>query len=232
MAIADVYHARLHFETPSGKASTGLYYREATANVSTAFNTVDLAESMIATLTAPVIAMLSDDFFFSAIAVRKVHPTEAIAALAPPNLVSNRSEEPYAIKTVDAPGQAGTNSGPGLPSNNTVQFDLEQSTFGLQSNGKMNFPGIPEVQTTGGGLDAGFIALADVVAAALALPQTSVADAGVWDPVVVSSKVRDLAGPNNPKDWIGSIAPIDDVKVSPIISIRRSRTTPVIGGQR
>lgn len=230
MAVGDVIHARLHFENPSGRSSTGLYYQESTTNATVAFATVDLAESMLATLTAPVIAMLSDDFFFTAISCRKVHPTSPVAALAPPNTVSNRSDEPYAIKTVDAPGQQGTGSGPGLPSNNCVQFELEQSTFGIQSNGKMFFPGIPEVSSDGNSVNAGFIVFAEAVAAQLNLPQTSVGDIGVWDPVVVSAKVRDDGAP--PKDWITSIALVDEVKVSPIIAIRRSRKTAIVGGAR
>jgi len=232
MAIADIFAARLHFETPSGKASTGLYFRESSTNASIPFATVDLAESLIATLTAPVRAMLSDDYYFTAISVRKAHPTSAVAALAPPNTVSNRSDEPYAIKTVDGPGQVGLASGPGLPANNTVQFDLEQSTFSLQSNGKMNFPGIPEVSTTIQGLDPAYVALCDAVAAQLALPQTSISDGGVWDPVVISAKVRDALGVGNAKDWETSPAIITAVKTNPIIAIRRSRTTEVVGGAR
>ena len=232
MAIGDVFHARLNFETPSGKASTGLYYRESAANATVWPSTKDLAESLIATLTAPVRNMLSDDYWFSSVSVRKVHPTTTRTAIH--GLLSDyqSSEEPYVVKTVDGPGQVGLNSGPGLPANNQVTFELEQSTFTLRSNGTMNFPGIPEVQTSGGGLDAAFVTLADAVAAQLALPQASIPDGGVWDPVVVSAKVRDAAGTGNPKDWITSIALVDNVRVSPIIAIRRSRTTEVIGGAR
>lgn len=232
MAANDILEAQFHYETPSGRASSRLYYRESSPNATIPFSTVDLAESLLATITAPMRNVLSDDFYFTGIVVRLVHPTETRLALTPPNNPYQAAEMPASYKTVDGPGQVGLASGPGLPANNAAVLKLEQTDFSVRSNGRFTIPGIPEVQTTGGTILPGHVATLGALAAALELPQTSINDGGVWDPVVVSGKIRDAAGPGNPKDWITSVALIQSIRVDPIIAISRRRTTEVVGGAR
>lgn len=234
MALDDIFQARFHFETPSGKAGCGLYYRETTANASNPDTCLDLANALHASIVGAMRDILADTFYFTGIEVNQMHPTVAVTAVNPPNLVRQRATRPKACVTVDGPGQIGTHTpaGVGLPANNSVQFDLIQNTFGLRSNGRLNIPGIPETQSAGGNLIAGYVTTCNVLAAALALPQTSPSDIGVWEPVVVSAKIRDAAGPGNPKDWTTSIAPITDIQTNPIIAIQRRRQTEVVGGAR
>jgi len=232
MAANDVYRAQFHFEMPSGKASCGLFYRESTPNAVLTDNPKDIANALHLGIVAAMRAILSSETWFTAIRVDKVHPTITATALPPSNQDYERASEPPSIKTVDGPGQVGLNAANALPSNNTIQLDLEQTTFSLRSNGRMNVPGIPEGVTTGANLDVGYIATCETLAAFLELPLTSQTDTGVWDPCVVSAKVRDILGPGQPKDWIGSIAPITRIRVNPIIAVQRGRTTGVVGGVR
>jgi hypothetical protein len=234
MALNDIFQARFHFETPSGKAGCGLYYRETTANASNNDTCLDLANALHASIVSPLRGILSNKFRFTGIEVNQMHPTVPVTAINPPNNVRQRATRPKACVTVDGPGQIGEFAPPdvGLPSNNSVQFDLIQNTFGLRSNGRMNIPGIPESQSAGGTLIAGYVTTCNVLAAALALAQTSPSDIGVWEPVIVSAIIRDLLGPGNPKDWTTSIAPITDVQTNPIIAIQRRRVTEVVGGVR
>lgn len=230
--LNDIFEAQFHFETPSGHATSRMYFRETTANATVWPPTADLGESLLNVLTTPMLNSIADTFFFAAVLVRMVHPTDTRTALTPPNDDYQAAEVPAAYKTAFDPGQQGLASGPGLPANNTMVLELEQATFSLRSNGRLNIPGVPEPLTTGATVGAAHVATLATLAAQIALPQVSQTDTGVWEPVIVSAKVRDILGPGNPKDWITSIAPITDVKVNPIISIRRSRTTEVEGGVR
>lgn len=232
MALNDVFSLEMVFETPTGVAKSKLYYRESATNLTVWPPTKDIAQAFLTAMTAVIRGMLSDDYWFAGVICRQVHPTQTVNALKAPFLPYQRAESPAAYYTTDGPGQAGLRSGPGLPANNAVQLDLVQSTFGLRSNGSLFIPGIPEVDTTGGTLTAGYLAACASMAAILEVPLASATDAGVWDPVVVSAKVRDVLGPGQPKDWITSIALIQSIDVNPIISVRRSRTTRVSVGTR
>jgi len=235
----DTFRIDLHFESPSGKASCGFYAREDGENATITDTCKDLAESVHTALVAPVRAMISSEWWFSAIRVRQVHPTVEVTPEftkpgAPPTYT--RSLLPQYTKTVDGPGQAGTYNGgataPSLPANNSVQIDLEQTQFSLKSNGRINIPGIPEAEQEGANISAALVALANAVAAKLELPFTSATDTGTWDPVVISAKVRDAAGPGGAKDWPAATALVTRARTNPIISVQRRRTTEVVGGVR
>lgn len=237
MAIGDIYKADIHFESPSMAANTGLYFRETTANASNLDTTSDLAESIHTAINGPLRNILSSEWWFTGVTCQKMHPTDTITAINPVDpLFPDYQKATVPKRTFTADPQGGNYNGgatePSLPANNTIQLDLTQSTFSLKSNGRMNFCGIPEAATVGGQLIPAYVTDVEVLAAILAQPRNSPGDTGVWEPVVVSAKVRDLAGPNNPKDWIGSIAPIDDIVVTPIIAIQRRRATRVKGGIR
>ncbi len=235
----DVFRLDFHFENPSGKSSTGIYLREDGVNVTITDICKDIADAAHLRFVAPIRAMLSSEWWFTAIRVRQVHPTVAVTPVNPgPNTAGdyNRALLAQYTKTVDGPGQSGLYNGgatePSLPANNSVQIDLEQTQFSLKSNGRINIPGIPEAEQTGSTISAAHVATCDAVAALLELPLVSATDLGTWDPAVVSAKVRDAFGPGNAKNWVTSVALITRAKTNPIISIQKRRTTEVVGGVR
>jgi len=235
----DVFRMDWHFENPSGKSSTGIYLREDGENATITDICKDIADAAHAKFVAPLRLLLSSEWWFTAIRVRQVHPTVAVTPAFPgPNTNGdyNRALLAQFTKTVDGPGQSGTYNGgatePSLPANNSIQIDLEQTQFSLKSNGRINIPGIPEAVQVGSTISAAHVATANALAALLELPLASLTDTGTWDPVVVSAKVRDAAGPGNPKDWVASPALITRAKANPIISIQSRRTTEVVGGTR
>lgn len=239
MAEGDIFQLTLNFENPSGKSSSSIYLKEDGENAVITDICKDIADAAHLSWTAAVRAMLSSEWRFASIRVRQVHPTVAVTPAFPgPNSPGpyNRSLLAQHTKTVNGPGQTGTYNGgatePSLPANNSVQIDLEQTTFSLKSNGRINIPGIPEAEQTGSTISAAHVATCNTFAALLELPLTSGTDTGTWDPIVISAKVRDLLGPGNPKDWPGAAALVTRAKTNPIISIQRRRTTEVIGGVR
>ena len=130
MAANDVFKAEFHFEAPSGKASTGLYYREVTANAANEDVCKDICDAIHAAMGSQVLGILSDEWWFTAISCRMVHPTAVVTPLNGTSPDYNKAMVPPYIRTVDVPGQQGTwsPSGPALPANNTTQMDLNQTT--------------------------------------------------------------------------------------------------------
>ena len=239
MAADDVYRMDWHFENPSGSSSCGIYLKEDGSNGTIQDICKDIADAAHTKFVAAVRAMMSSEWRFTAIRIRQVYPTVAVTPQNPgPNSPGNFNRAPHAqyTRTVDGPGQTGTYNGgaaePSLPANNSVQIDLEQTQFSLKSNGRINIPGIPEAEQVGPNISTALVALANGVAALLELPLASLTDTGTWDPVIVSAKVRDAAGPGNPKDWLTSVALITAARANPIISVQARRTTKVVGGIR
>lgn len=208
--VDDIFKATFHFEDPSGASSCGAYYQQTADNGSTDYDTFKLAEALEAALAGPITDVLSDDFWFSGVRVRKVYDV-------PQNQFLDTTNP-----------QTGTQLGPGLPSNNCILLDLNQSSFPIRSNGKMYFPGIPEAKSNVGVLDVTYHNTeVNALATALTLPVAAVGDTGVWSIGVISQKVLNLVPPE--KDWAGAFAFVTSISANPIIAIQRRRTTRVIG---
>jgi len=208
--IDDIFHATFHFEDPSGASSTGCYYQQTADNGSTTYDTFKLAEALEAALAGPITDMISDDFWLAGFRVRKVW------------------EEPQNQYLLTSNPQVGQRSGPGLPSNNCALFNLNQTLFPIRSNGKMYWPGLPEVDTDAGVMEVAYHnSVVNALASALVAPVAAVGDTGVWNLGVISQKVLNLTPPT--KDWAGAFAFVNSVSANPIIAIQRRRTTKVIG---
>lgn len=234
MAAGDIFFARFNFENPSGKASAGIYFREVTPNATNLDTTSDIAEGLDTKLAGELRDCLSSDWELPSIEVSQVHPTAAVTPIVGGGPDYQKALTPKVIRTLTP--QAGNFNGgatePALPAGNAVQLDLLQSTLSITRNGRFNFPGIPESQSDGPNLIQAYVTICQTFADLLATVVNSPGDAGVWEPVVVSASIRDALGAGNPKDWISSILPIDDIQVNPIIAIQRRRATKVRGGFR
>jgi len=173
--IDDIFSAQFHFEDPSGASSTRCFFQQTADNSSTVLDAQKLAEALEAELAGLIVAMLADTFWFTGITVRKhwEHPA------------------PKALETGNP--QQGLVVGPGLPSNCCINFQLNQSTLPVKSNGRMFWPGIPEPQSNVGVLETAYqsgpcIALA----ARLVLPFNSIGDSGVYSLGIISQKILNL----------------------------------------
>ena len=208
--VDDIFRATFHFEDPSGASSCGCYYQQTVDNGATDYDTFKLAQALETVLAPPIVAMLSEDFWFAGVTVNKVYDVAQNKYLSSAN------------PTV------GTQTGPGLPSNNCILFSLEQMTFPLKSNGRMFWPGIPEPQSNVGVLEVAYYnAEVNDLAVALRAPVAAVGDSGIWNLGVISQKVLNLTPPI--KDWPGAFAFVTGITPNPIIAIQRRRTTKVIG---
>jgi len=214
MAIGDIFLLRSHFENPSGHGSFGLYFREVAANTTTFDECKDLADGFHTACVAAFRNALSDDWFFAGLTVEKVF---------------GEARPAYEREGKDGGGlAAGVIVGPGLPANNAVMFEVSQETFSTKSNGRLNMPGIPESQSSVGTLASAYVTT-QLAQLATFMEQhvNSPADDGVWEPGVISAKVRDVALPA--KDWAGAFAPSTNIQPSSIIAIQRRRQTKVKG---
>jgi len=206
----DIFHAVFHFEDPSGASSCSAYYQQTADNTSSNYDTFKLAEALESQLAGPIVAMLSNDFWFSGVTVRKNYDVAQNSYLSTAN------------------PQLGLRSGPGLPSNNAIVFNLNQNTFPIKSNGRMFWPGIPEADTEVGTLEVPYYNTQVIgLATALLAPVSAILDTGEWQLGVISQKVLNLVPPA--KDWPGAFAFCNQITVNPIIGIQRRRRTKVIG---
>lgn len=214
MAVNDIYLSRLHFENPTGVASSGLYFRETSPDTNPDNECQSLADGLHANIVAEVRAVLSDDWFFAGITVEKVF---------------GDPRPQYERTGKDALGlAAGTEGGPGLPANQSIQLDLLQVLFTARQHGKMFIPGIPEAQSNGNTLKTAYQnGAVSNLAAALKLQVNAPSDTGVWAPGVISAKIRDAALPA--KDWANAFAPLIDITINGIIARQRRRTTRARG---
>lgn len=209
--VDDIFHAVFHFEDPSGHSSVSLYYEQTADNGTANQDNIKLAEALEAQLGPLILPVLSDDFWFTSIVVRTVYD----------------NPQAKCLRTVNT--QQGTGSGPGLPSNCCINFQLTQGSFPVKSNGRIFFPGIPEVSSETGLLASAYQAgVCTDLAVGIGTDITAIADTGVWRPSVISQKVLNAAPPA--KDWSGAVAPITSVAPKPTIAIQRRRTTRVVGG--
>lgn len=208
--IDDIFSAQFHFEDPSGASSTRCYFQQLTDATPGFIDSELLADGLEAALAGLWVNVLASTFWFTGVTVRKVYD----------------NPEPMHLTTGNP--QVGLRTGPGLPSNCCLNFALNQSTFGVKSNGRMFLPGVPELDTNVGVIDPAYQA-GPVTALANGLVATISALSGpaTWKLGVISQKVLNLAPPA--KDWPGAFAFVDSISVNPIIAIQRRRTTKVVG---
>ncbi len=211
MAADDIYHVQINLEAPSGKASFGLYYEEVVANDFVGLDTRAVGESWDASISSAFLDVLSDDWKFPSIIVRK--------------MVLN----PVPMDRFDNATQAGTVTGPALPANNAMLLSLRQSLNPPSSDGRVFIPGLAEGATNAGVLTAAFqtgVFLTFANALAAQLVQVS-AGSGRWNLGVISAKIRDAAPPA--KDWEGAFSAVVSITAHPIIATQRRRQTQVRG---
>lgn len=211
MAADDIYHLQVNLEAPSGYASFGMYYEEVVANDFVGTDTQAVAESWDAVAASPLIDILSDDWKYPSLTVRKMvlNPTE--------------------MYRLDNSIQVGTVTGPALPANNAMLLGLRQSLNPPKSDGRLFIPGVAEGVTNAGVLTAAFqtgLFLTFASAIAQQLQQVS-AGSGRWNLGVISAKIRDAAPPA--KDWEGAFSAVTSITANPIIATQRRRQTRVRG---
>lgn len=211
MAADDIYQVTINLEGPSTPASFSLFYEESVARDGATTDTRTLADAWDATLSSALLDILSDDWKFPSLIVRK--------------MVLN----PVAMARLDNAVQAGTVVGPSLPANNALLINMRQALFPPRSDGKLYIPGVAEGVTAAGVVTAAFLggAFTDFVTLLVAqLAQTS-GGTGRYDLGVISAKIRDAALPA--KDWEGAFSIVAALTANPIIATQRRRQTKVRG---
>lgn len=209
MAVADVYHARLDFEMPSGPASVNLHYQETTPP-SSLDGPDALAQGIVTQQQAAIQAMLSADCAFSAVQVYKKAVLKELPA--------------FATFTDGVGGIAGV----ALPAQNGLKIGLLQTFWPSRSNGMIWFPGVPRSRVTTSIADTAYLntevkAWTDLLVQEVAEPA---AGDGRFRLVVVSRK--HLVA--NPGDWVGAAADVTGITRFPIIGRQKRRRTKVRGG--
>jgi hypothetical protein len=211
MAADDIYSVKLVFEAPSGVATCGLYYQEATEVTSIENECATLGVAWEDKLGALVLDVMSDEWEFPCIIVNK------LTGLPKPRARIDRTILP------------GTRVNTSLPANNALQFNLSQGLFSPRSNGKIYLPPPPEEDQTDGVLKSAY-SNGPVAALATAMTQTIpelAAGTGVFQLGVISAQVRDAALPF--KDWDGAFSDVLVVTSQGIIATTRRRQTRVMG---
>lgn len=210
MAINDIYRLQLHYQALAGPASTGLYYRETALSTANGLGNQSLVFSFIASHSLAFKNVLVDDYELAGVQASKVF------------------DDPDPTFQ-DAPAvQNGARVGTALPANNRLLLQLFQTTFPRTSDGRMYLPGLSEADTSVGKLLQSFID-AQVAALVTVLSATVLESGGtgVWEPGVISAKVRDAALPA--KNWPAAFAPIVGITGWPVIA-RQVRTTTKVKG--
>jgi len=210
MAVNDIYRLQIHYEGVAGAASTGLYYREKVLVTANGLGNQSLVLSFITTLSLALRNILVDDWSLSAIQSSKVF------------------DEPDPTDQ-DAPAtQTGVRAGSPLPSDNRILLKLFQTTFPRTSDGRMYLPGISEADTDVGKLLQAFIdGPLTALVSALQADLSESGGTGVWEPGVISAKVRDATPPT--KNWSAAFAPIIAVQGWPVIARQVRTRTKVLG---
>lgn len=211
MSAEDIYSVKCHFEAPSGSASTLLYYQQTVDATAVDNSNLTLSNAWVQDLGNLVRQIISDDWWFPAISVRKI------------------TGNPEAMYRHDFIVQPGGVTGPSLPANNSALFELSQSLFPQRSNGKIYWPGISENAAKDGVITnaAMTVDFAPLAVKMVDVIEEITAGAGRWQPGVISAKVRDAALPF--KDWDGAFSPVVAVSAKALIATQRRRQTDVHG---
>lgn len=216
MPQLDIFRAQFNYENPSGRAAWTVYYRMTELISGNGPETRRLAQSIVAQFGSQIIDILSDDFWFTSVAVRKVFEVGGVL-----------DQEPPWVENVAT--QQGTRTGPGLPANNAMIMSLFQGTLPAKNNGRIFLPGIAEGDTDAGLLNTAFLT-GPVTAFRNTLSQPIPEDlggTGEWELGVISQKILNLTPPT--KDWANAFLPVTAVALSPIIGTQRRRGTRVVG---
>lgn len=213
MALNDIFRVTQHYMLPSSAASWSIYYKEKTAADGPDLATERLADAWFTHFGTTLIDMLSGDCNHTSMVCERVDPV------------------PEAKHKIGMAVQIGVIAGPSLPNNNSIVVRLGQALFSPKRDGSIRLPGIAEVSTLIGNLTQTFFdteLAAFLIKLIQDIPELS-AGTGIWEPVIISAKIRDAAGPGQPKDWAGAVMPVTTVHASPIIGILRKRATRVEG---
>lgn len=211
MAVSDIYEVKLHFEAPSGYATTRFYVKETVQRSTIGTDTSVVGASIDAHIGPEVLEIMSSDWTFPSIEVNKVSPRD-----------TQRFRH-------DRATIIGGKVGPSLPANNAIVYGLSQSDFSARHNGRLFFPPPAEVETTVSLLINTFlIAEAANLENQLntIIPEVDTGD-GRYAIGVINTDILDLAPPA--KDWAGAFGTVTTVSVRPIIATQRRRQTKVRG---
>lgn len=211
MAATDIYEVKLHFEAPSGYATSRFYVQETEQRSTVGTDTSVVAESIDDWMGAEVLAVMSDDWSFPSIEVNKVSPRD-----------TQRFRFDRAVKV-------GLKIGPALPANNAIVMSLSQGTFSAKHNGRIYLPPPAEVETLVSVLRTTFINIECTQLAAqlnLTIPETDTGT-GRYDVGVINVQVLDSSPPI--KDWQNAFAIVTSVTCKPIIATQKRRQTKVRG---
>jgi hypothetical protein len=211
MAAEDIYEVKMNFEAPSGSASTRVYYQQTIDATAVENPNKTLADAWVAFLAVAVNKIISSDWWFPSICVSKI------------------TGLPAAMYRHDFGDQPGSTTGPSLPANNSLLFELAQSLFTQRSNGKIYFPGVSENGAVNGVISNAFMTVSAIPLAVLmvqVVPEVA-AGAARYQLGVVSAKVRDAALPF--KDWDAAFADVVSVSPKALIATQRRRQTEVTG---
>jgi len=209
MAINDIYFARFFFDTNENRASFGVHYREKALFDDSPFGAEALAKALDLVFGGTVIRdLIASDVGFAGIRVDKLW---------------DEAEPPTRI---DIFPPLGTRPAPSLPSDNAMNFGLNQGTLGAKSNGLCQIPGISEDDSDVGvlrdTLDAQRLAFNQALLADV--PEVS-PGTGIWEPGVLSRKILNLSPPA--EDWLGAFGRLQSINSLPIIGTRRPRKSRV-----
>lgn len=211
MAADDIYEVKMHFEAPSGYATSRFYIQETVARSTAGTDTQVAADSVHTHMGSEVLAVMSDDWKFPSMEVNKVDP------LNTPRWREDRSTP------------IGLRLGPALPANNSMIINLSQSLFSAKHNGRVYLPPPAEGDTTVSVLQSAFLlgVFNDLVNKFTAEILEVSAGAGRYVVGVVNTSIRDLALPA--KDWQGAFSQVIGASGNPIIATQKKRQTRVRG---
>lgn len=218
MAADEIYLAEYHFEGPTSASSFGLHYQETVGEDSGQTGPRTLAVALEAVHVTPIKDVLSNDWSFASITVRKV----------------SAPDEP--IARVDINTGVGLRTGPSLPANMAWLLKQTQTLFTPRHNGRIYIPGLAESDTLIGVLTNAFhTGQATALAAAMQadIAQLS-AGTGIWKPGLINRvvlKLPLLEEPPEPLDWEGSFSALGSTVAWTIISSQRRRASKVVGAK-
>lgn len=211
MAVNDIYEVKMHFEAPSGYATSRFYVRETVQRSTIGTDTSVVGASVDAHIGPEVLEIMSDDWSFPSIEVNKVSPRD-----------TQRFRH-------DRASIVGGKAGPSLPANNAIVYGLSQGTFDARHNGRIFFPPPAEVETTVSLLRNTFlIAEATNLENQLTtlIPEVDAGD-GRYAIGVINTLVLNSSPPI--KDWQNALALVTSVSVRPIVARQSRRQTKVRG---
>jgi hypothetical protein len=213
MTTDDILSCDFHLEGPSSAASFKLYFQQ-TVDQLTGSAPFRLADAAVDKMNVPLRDILSDEWFFSGVTVRKHAVGVEPAFSGTASIVNN-----------DTQGQL---VGTALPANNAIVIAISQGAHSAKHDGRIFVPGIPEVVTSGGTLDPAFSSgVLQTFVDAIGSSWISSPDGATFEVGVINRSILDAAPPA--KDWEGAFSFATFITARQIVGIQRRRTTKVRG---